>query len=161
MNTRVQVEHPVTELVTGIDLVREQILVATGRKLGFGQEDVTFEGHAIEVRINAEDPVTLSPMPGRVTAYHAPGGPGVRVDSALYAGYTVPPFYDSLIAKLIVHDTDRAAAIRRLERCLGECVIDGMPSSIPLLRDLFREPDVRAGTFDTGWLGRYIQKREP
>ena len=143
MNTRLQVEHPVTELVTGIDLVREQIRIAAGEPLGFTQADIRFNGHAIECRINAEDPRTLLPSPGKVHAYHAPGGPGVRIDSALYAGYTVPPYYDSLIAKLIVHDVDRAACIRRLERCLGECVIDGIPSSIPLLRAIFATDDVR------------------
>ena len=134
MNTRLQVEHPVTELITGIDLVREQIKIAAGHQLSFTQKDVRFQGHAIEVRINAEDPRTLLPTPGKVVAFHAPGGPGVRMDSALYAGYTVPPYYDSLIAKLIVHDVDRATCIRRLERCLGEVVIDGIPSSVPLLR---------------------------
>ena len=156
MNTRLQVEHPVTELVTGIDLVREQIRIASGRKLGFAQADVAFAGHAIEVRINAEDPRTLLPSPGKVTAFHAPGGPGVRMDSALYAGYTVPPFYDSLIAKLIVHDTDRDACIRRLERCLAETVIDGIPCSVPLLQAIFATEDVRRGAFDTSWLGRFL-----
>ena len=156
MNTRLQVEHPVTELVTGIDLVREQIRLAAGEPLAFSQADVEFSGHAIEVRINAEDPRTLLPTPGRVNAFHAPGGPGVRMDSALYAGYTVPPFYDSLIAKLIVHDVDRRAAIRRLERCLEEVVIDGIPSTVPLLRAIFATDDVREGDFDTGWLGRFL-----
>jgi acetyl-CoA carboxylase biotin carboxylase subunit len=156
MNTRLQVEHPVTELITGIDLVREQIKIAAGNRLGFGQADVAFAGHAIEVRINAEDPRTLMPSPGKVTAFHAPGGPGVRMDSALYAGCTVPPFYDSLIAKLIVHDTDREACIRRLERCLAETVIDGIPSSVPLLQAIFATDDVRRGKFDTSWLGRFL-----
>lgn len=156
MNTRLQVEHPVTELITGIDLVREQIGLAAGRKLGFAQKDVVFNGHAIEVRINAEDPRTLMPQPGKVTAFHAPGGPGVRMDSALYAGYTVPPFYDSLIAKLIVHDTDRDACIRRLERCMAETVIDGIPCSVPLLQAIFATDDVRRGEFDTNWLGRFL-----
>ena len=156
MNTRLQVEHPVTELITGIDLVREQIKIAAGEPLGFGQRDVRFSGHAIEVRINAEDPRTLLPTPGKVRAFHAPGGPGVRMDSALYAGYTVPPYYDSLIGKLIVHDTDRRAAIRRLERCLEEVVIDGIPSSVPLLRAIFATDDVRESEFDTGWLGRFL-----
>lgn len=156
MNTRLQVEHPVTELITGIDLVREQIGLAAGRKLGFAQKDVVFSGHAIEVRINAEDPRTLMPQPGKVTAFHAPGGPGVRMDSALYAGYTVPPFYDSLIAKLIVHDTDREACIRRLERCMAETVIDGIPCSVPLLQAIFATDDVRRGEFDTNWLGRFL-----
>jgi acetyl-CoA carboxylase biotin carboxylase subunit len=156
MNTRLQVEHPVTELVTGIDLVREQIMIAAGHKLSFTQKDVRLQGHAIEVRINAEDPRTLLPTPGKVVAFHAPGGPGVRMDSALYAGYTVPPFYDSLIAKLIVHDVDRPTCIRRLERCLGEVVIDGIPSTVPLLGAIFATDDVRQGEFDTGWLGRFL-----
>ena len=156
MNTRLQVEHPVTELITGIDLVREQIRLAAGEPLSFTQKDVRFTGHSIEVRINAEDPRTLLPTPGKVRAFHAPGGPGVRMDSALYAGYTVPPFYDSLIAKLIVHDVDRRAAIRRLERCLEEVVIDGIPSSVPLLRAIFATDDVRDSEFDTGWLGRFL-----
>jgi acetyl-CoA carboxylase biotin carboxylase subunit len=156
MNTRLQVEHPVTELVTGIDLVREQIRLAAGEPLSFTQEDVRFTGHAIEVRINAEDPRTLLPTPGKVRAFHAPGGPGVRMDSALYAGYTVPPFYDSLVAKLIVHDVDRRAAIRRLERCLEEVVIDGISSSVPLLRAILATDDVRDSQFDTGWLGRFL-----
>jgi acetyl-CoA carboxylase biotin carboxylase subunit len=156
MNTRLQVEHPVTELITGIDLVREQIRIAAGHELSFTQEEVRFTGHAIECRINAEDPRTLMPSPGKVTTYHPPGGPGVRMDSALYAGYTVPPHYDSLIAKLIVHDVDREACIRRLDRCLAEVVIDGIPSSVPLLRAIFATDEVRQGEFDTGWLGRFL-----
>jgi acetyl-CoA carboxylase, biotin carboxylase subunit len=159
MNTRLQVEHPVTELITGLDLVREQIRIAAGGSLGLTQADVRFEGHAIECRINAEDPRSLLPSPGKVTAYHPPGGPGVRIDSALYAGYTVPPHYDSLIAKLIVHDVDRAACIRRLERSLDEFVIDGIPSSIPLLRAIFEAEDVREGEVDTNWLGRFLAAR--
>ncbi|MDF1587140.1 acetyl-CoA carboxylase biotin carboxylase subunit [Marinimicrococcus flavescens] len=158
MNTRLQVEHPVTEAITGVDLVREQIRAAAGEKLGFTQKDVRFEGHAIECRINAEDPRTMVPSPGKVQAFHAPGGPGVRMDSALYAGYTVPPFYDSLIGKLIVHDVDRAAAIRRLDRAIAECVIDGIPTGLPLLRALFAEDDIRASRFDTGWLGRFLER---
>ena len=160
MNTRLPVEHPVTELVTGIDLVREQIRIAAGGRLDLRQEDVRFTGHAIECRVNAEDPRTLVPSPGTVTTYHPPGGPGVRVDSALYAGYTVPPYYDSLIAKLIVHDVDRAACIRRLERSLAEYVIDGIPSSIPLLRAILATDDLRSGAFDTGWLGRFLAARD-
>lgn len=156
MNTRLQVEHPVTEMITGRDLIRDQIRVAGGAELGFEQKDVTFKGHAIECRINAEDPWTLIPAPGRVTAFHAPGGPGVRVDSALYDGYVVPPYYDSLIAKLIVHDTDRAAAMRRLDRSLAETVIDGISTSIPLLRALCETDDVRQSSYDTGWLGRFL-----
>ncbi len=156
MNTRVQVEHPVTEMVTGIDLLRTQIRVAAGEKLGFGQDAVRLTGHAIECRVTAEDPRTLTPRAGKVTAYHPPGGPGVRVDSALYAGYTVPPHYDSLIAKLIVHDVDRASAMRRADRALGECVIDGVPTNIPLLRALMTSDVVERAEFDTNWLGRFL-----
>jgi acetyl-CoA carboxylase, biotin carboxylase subunit len=159
MNTRIQVEHPVTEMVTGIDLVREQIRVAMGHPLSVTQDQVRIQGHSIECRINAEDPETLIPQPGRITAYHPPGGPGVRVDSAIYRGYTVPPHYDSLIAKLIVHDQDRVRCIARLERSLAEFVIDGIPSSIPLLRAILAEPDFRESRFDTGWLERYLAAR--
>jgi acetyl-CoA carboxylase biotin carboxylase subunit len=156
MNTRVQVEHPVTEMVTGIDLVREQIRVAAGEPLGYGQEAIGFTGHAVECRITAEDPRTLTPRAGRVTAYHPPGGPGVRVDSALYAGYTVPPHYDSLIAKLIVHDRDRPSALRRADRALGECVVDGVPTNVTLLRALMTAEAVERAEFDTNWLGRFL-----
>ena len=158
MNTRIQVEHPVTEMVTGIDLVREQLTVAMGHPLSFTQKQVRLEGHAIECRINAEDPQTLLPQPGRIVAYHPPGGPGVRVDSAIYSGYTVPPFYDSLIAKLIVHDKDRERCIARLERSLAEFVIDGIPSSIPLLRRVLAEPEFRANRYDTSWLERFLAR---
>ena len=157
MNTRLQVEHPVTELVTGIDIVREQIHIAAGAPLSVQQKDIVVRGHAIECRINAEDPRTLMPSPGRVTSFHAPGGPGVRVDSALYASYTVPPYYDSLIAKLIVHDDDREACIRRLERSLAECVIDGISTTVPLVRALLAEDDIHTARFDTGWLGRFLE----
>ncbi|MFO1069817.1 MAG: acetyl-CoA carboxylase biotin carboxylase subunit [Geminicoccaceae bacterium] len=160
MNTRLQVEHPVTELVTGIDLVREQIRVAAGEVLGFGQDAVRFTGHAIECRINAEDPKTLTPRAGKVTAYHAAGGPGVRVDSALYAGYTVPPHYDSLIAKLIIHDVDRDACMRRAHRALGEFVIDGVPSNLTLLRALMEADEVAHCEYDTNWLGTFLQRWE-
>ncbi len=159
MNTRIQVEHPVTEMVTGIDLVREQIRVAMGLPLSVTQEQIRIEGHAIECRINAEDPRTLLPQPGKITAWHPPGGPGVRVDSAIYSGYTVPPYYDSLIAKLIVHDQDRERCLARLERSLAEFVIDGIPSSIPLLRAILAEPDFRDSRFDTGWLERYLARQ--
>lgn len=157
MNTRLQVEHPVTELVTGVDIVREQIRIAAGERLALRQEQIRIQGHAIEVRVTAEDPKTLTPAPGRVSAYHPPGGPGVRVDSALYAGYAVPPHYDSLIAKLIVHDVDRPTAIRRLERALAEYVIDGMATNLPLLRALFATEEVREGRYDTRWLGQFLQ----
>jgi acetyl-CoA carboxylase biotin carboxylase subunit len=156
MNTRLQVEHPVTEMVTGIDLVREQIRVASGEPLGYDQDAVRFTGHAVECRITAEDPATLTPRAGQVTAYHAPGGPGVRVDSALYAGYVVPPYYDSLIAKLIVHDVDREACLRRCERALAETVIDGLPTNIPLLRRLLETEEVERSAFDTNWLSRFL-----
>ncbi len=157
MNTRLQVEHPVTELVTGIDIVREQIHIAAGAPLSVQQKDIVVRGHAIECRINAEDPRTLMPSPGRVTSFHAPGGPGVRVDSALYASYTVPPYYDSLIAKLIVHDDDREACLRRLERSLAECVIDGISTTVPLVRALLAEDDIHTARFDTAWLGRFLE----
>ena len=157
MNTRIQVEHPVTELVTGIDLIREQIRVAAGQELSLRQDRLRFRGHAIECRINAEDVRTLMPAPGKVTTFHPPGGPGVRVDSAIYSGYTVPPHYDSLIAKLIVHDLDRERCLARLQRSLGEFVIDGIPSSIPLQSAILRTGDMREGRYDTGWLGRFLE----
>ena len=158
MNTRLQVEHPVTEAVTGIDLVRTQIRIAAGEPLDLAQADVRFDGHAIEVRINAEDPVSLLPRPGRVEAYHAPSGPGVRVDSALYAGAVVPPHYDSLIGKLIVHDSDRASCLMRLRRALGEYVIAGPPSSIPLLSAIIEEPGFQRGAYHTGWLAEFLER---
>ena len=157
MNTRIQVEHPVTEAVTGIDLVAWQIRIAAGQRLTVGERDVEPRGHAIEMRVTAEDADRdFAPGVGTVDQYVAPGGPGVRMDSHLYAGYTVPPYYDSLIAKLIVHDVDRRAAIRRLDRCLEETVIDGIPSTVPLLRAIFATDDVREAEFDTGWLGRFL-----
>jgi acetyl-CoA carboxylase, biotin carboxylase subunit len=156
MNTRLQVEHPVTEMITGIDLVRTQIEIAAGRPLTLEQRDVAFHGHSIECRINAEDPKTLMPRPGRVEAYHPPGGPGVRVDSALYAGAVVPPHYDSLIAKLIVHDQDRAACVRRLKRALREYVIAGLPTNIPLLQAVVEDPAFIAGRYHTGWLEGFL-----
>jgi acetyl-CoA carboxylase biotin carboxylase subunit len=160
MNTRLQVEHPVTELITGIDLVKEQIRVAAGEPLLFRQEDVRFTGHAIECRINAEHPETFTPSPGRVTEYHTPGGPGVRVDSAVFAGYQVPPHYDSLIAKLIVHAPTRAEAIARARRALHEYAIIGVHSTIPLHEKLLQQPDVQAGTYDIRWLENFIQAGE-
>ncbi len=138
MNTRLQVEHPVTEAVTGIDIVREQIRIAAGLPLSFTQDDVVFEGHAIECRINAENPRTFTPSPGLVTDFHAPGGLGVRLDSALYTGYVIPPYYDSLAGKLIVHGRDRAECIARLKRSLGEMVVAGVETTIPLFQDLLR-----------------------
>jgi acetyl-CoA carboxylase biotin carboxylase subunit len=157
MNTRLQVEHPVTEMTTGIDLVRAQIEIAAGQPLNLTQRDVSFDGHAIECRINAEDPKSLLPTPGRVQAYHAPGGPGVRVDSALYAGAGVPPHYDSLIAKLIVHDRSRADCIRRLSRALGEYVIAGLPTGIPLLQAIVKDPAFVAGDYHIDWLAGFLR----
>ena len=160
MNTRLQVEHPVSEMITGIDLVREQIRVATGATLNVSQQDVKFTGHAIECRINAEDPNTFMPSPGRVTDYHAPGGLGVRVDSALYAGYRVPPHYDSLIAKLIVHGTSRNECLMRLRRALEEFVIGGIETSIPLHRRLIAAQDFINGDYDIRWLERFVESTE-
>jgi len=156
MNTRLQVEHPVTEAITGIDLVREQIRIAAGLPLSFAQSDVTIEGHSIECRINAENPKTFTPSPGLVTDFHAPGGLGVRLDSALYAGYSIPPYYDSLIGKLIVHGRDRPEAIARMQRCLGEMVVGGIETTIPLFQDLLANPDIRAGDYDIHWLERWM-----
>jgi acetyl-CoA carboxylase biotin carboxylase subunit len=158
MNTRLQVEHPVTEAITGIDLVREQIRIAAGEPLSFTQADVTFEGHAIECRINAENPKTFAPSPGRVTDFHAPGGLGVRLDSALYAGWSIPPYYDSLIGKLIVHGRDRAEAIARMNRSLGEMVVGGVETTIPLFQELLAEPDIRSGAYDIHWLERWMAR---
>jgi acetyl-CoA carboxylase biotin carboxylase subunit len=145
MNTRIQVEHPVTEMITGIDIVREQIRIATGEALGYRQNTVRFTGHAIECRINAEDPEHFVPCPGRVTAWIAPGGPGVRVDSHLMVGYVVPPHYDSLIAKIIVHANDRAAAIARMHRALSETVVEGVKTTIPYHLKLLADPAFVAG----------------
>jgi acetyl-CoA carboxylase biotin carboxylase subunit len=157
MNTRLQVEHPVTEAITGIDLVREQIRIAAGLPLSFTQEDVVFEGHAIECRINAENPRTFVPSPGKVTDFHAPGGLGVRLDSGLYAGYSIPPYYDSLVGKLIVHGRDRAECIARTQRCLGEMVVSGIETTIPLFQDLLQNEDIRNGDYDIHWLERWIK----
>jgi acetyl-CoA carboxylase biotin carboxylase subunit len=156
MNTRLQVEHPVTEAVTGIDLVKEQISVANGRPLALSQSDIRFNGHAIECRINAEDPRSLLPTPGAVQTYHPPGGPGVRVDSALYAGAIVPPFYDSLIAKLVVHDHDRAACLARAKRALAEYVIAGLPTNLPLLQAVLEQEAFATGAYHTGWLTEFL-----
>jgi acetyl-CoA carboxylase, biotin carboxylase subunit len=152
MNTRLQVEHPVSEMITGIDLVREQIRVATGSALSLRQSDIVFTGHSIECRINAENPETFLPSPGKVTDYHAPGGLGVRVDSALYAGYRVPPYYDSLVAKLIVHGANRNECLMRLRRALEEFVIGGIDTTIPLHRRLIAAPAFLNGDYDIRWL---------
>jgi len=157
MNTRLQVEHPVTEAITGIDLVREQIRIAAGLPLSFTQEDVVFEGHAIECRINAENARTFTPSPGKITDFHAPGGLGVRLDSALYAGYSIPPYYDSLIGKLIVHGRDRAECIARTQRCLGEMVVNGVETTIPLFQDLLQQEDIRNGDYNIHWLEKWIK----
>ncbi|MFZ4109499.1 MAG: acetyl-CoA carboxylase biotin carboxylase subunit [Polymorphobacter sp.] len=159
MNTRLQVEHPVTEAVTGIDLVREQIRVAAGLPLSVTQDQIRFEGHAIECRINAEDPVTFAPSPGRVTDFHAPGGLHVRVDSALYDGYRIPPYYDSLIAKLIVYGANRNDALMRLRRALEEFVIHGPKTTIPLQQAIIEDPDFSDGNYTIKWLERWLASR--
>lgn len=158
MNTRIQVEHPITEMVTGVDLVQEQIKVAAGLPLSFKQKDIQFNGHSIECRINAEDPVTFAPSPGKVTGYHAPGGYGIRVDSHLYQGYSVPPHYDSMVAKLIAHGKTREECMRRLERALDEYVIAGIKTLIPLHQKLVRDPDVMSGHYDIHWLEKNLAK---
>jgi acetyl-CoA carboxylase biotin carboxylase subunit len=157
MNTRIQVEHPVSEMISGIDLVQEQIRIAAGEPLGYDQSAIKLTGHAIECRINAENPMTFMPSPGQITAYHAPGGFGVRVDSALYAGYRVPPQYDSLVAKLIVHGRDRADCVMRLRRALSEYAIGGIETNIPLHLKLLEEPDFLTGRYDIHWLERFVK----
>jgi len=159
MNTRLQVEHPISEMVCDMDLVREQLRVATGAPLGYDQDAVAIHGHAIECRINAEHPKTFLPSPGRITEYHAPGGLGVRVDSAIYSGYSVPPYYDSLIAKLIVHGATRNECLMRLRRALEEFVIGGVETTIPLHQDLIAEPDFLNGDYDIHWLEKWISHR--
>ncbi|HWB51893.1 MAG TPA: acetyl-CoA carboxylase biotin carboxylase subunit [Stellaceae bacterium] len=156
MNTRLQVEHPISEMITGIDLVREQIRIAAGAPLGYRQADIRPRGHAVECRINAENPDDFRPSPGRVSEYHAPGGPGIRIDSALYQGYTVPPYYDSLVAKLIAFGDDRAECLMRLRRALEEYVIGGIETTIPLHQRLLDAPDFRRGAYDIGWLERWL-----
>lgn len=159
MNTRLQVEHPVTEAITGIDLVREQIRIAAGAPLSFDQEDIRFSGHAIECRINAEHPTTFIPSPGRVGDFHAPGGLGVRVDSALYAGYRIPPNYDSLIAKLVVHGSTRNDCLMRLSRALGEFVIDGIDVNIPLHAELIQQQNFIDGDYHIHWLEEFLGRQ--
>ena len=160
MNTRLQVEHPVTEAVTGIDLVNEQIRVAASGTLSLRQEDVRIEGHAIECRINAEDPLTFRPSPGRITYYHPPGGLGVRVDSGVYAGYSIPPYYDSLIGKLIVSGKSRNECLMRLRRALSEYVIDGVRTTIPLFQELLKTSDIVNGSYDIHWLEDYLSQHK-
>ena len=157
MNTRLQVEHPVTEAIFGVDLVREQIRVAEGLPMSFGQDDLTINGHAIEVRINAEKLPEFAPRPGKITQFHAPGGLGVRMDSALYDGYSFPPYYDSLIAKLIVHGQDRASALSRLHRALGELIVDGVDTTVPLFHALLAEDDIHSGNYNIHWLEKWLQ----
>jgi acetyl-CoA carboxylase biotin carboxylase subunit len=155
MNTRLQVEHPVTELITGVDLVREQLRVAAGEKLSIRQEDIKIQGHAIECRINAEDPKTLMPSPGLITLYHAPGGPGVRIDSHIYSGYKVPPYYDSMIGKLVTHGANREAAIARMKNALTEIVIEGIKTNVPLHQEIFQHAAFQQGGTDI----HYLEKR--
>jgi acetyl-CoA carboxylase biotin carboxylase subunit len=157
MNTRLQVEHPITEAITGIDLVREQIRIAAGLPLSFTQDDIVFEGHSIECRINAESPRSFTPSPGLVTDFHAPGGLGVRLDSAIYAGYVIPPYYDSLVGKLIVQGRDRPECIARMRRCLGEMVVGGIETTIPLFQDLLAQPDIQSGDYNIHWLEQWIK----
>ena len=157
MNTRIQVEHPVTEMITGIDLVNEQIKVAAGSPISVKQDELPIEGHAIECRINAEHPSTFRPSPGQITYFHPPGGLGVRVDSAVYQGYTIPPYYDSLVGKLIVHGRTRNECLMRLRRSLDEFVVDGVDTTLPLFRTLVRNPDVQNGTYDIHWLETFLK----
>ena len=152
MNTRLQVEHPITEAITGVDLVREQIQIAAGKQLSFRQEDVTFTGHAIECRINAEHPETFMPTPGKVTAFHAAGGPGIRVDSCLYSGYSVPPYYDSLIAKLVVYGDDRAHCLARLKRAIEEFIVEPIPTTLALHARLVESDAIIDGSYNIRWL---------
>ena len=156
MNTRLQVEHPVTEMITDVDLVQEQIRIAAGARLSFSQKDVVFHGHAIECRINAENPETFSPSPGLIQEFHAPGGLGVRLDSAAYSGYRVPPHYDSLVGKLIVHAPTRQEALARLRRALDETVVSGIETTLPLHRRLASCPDILAGDYDIHWLEKFL-----
>ncbi|SFE30794.1 acetyl-CoA carboxylase, biotin carboxylase subunit [Sulfitobacter brevis] len=157
MNTRLQVEHPVTEGIFGVDLVREQIRVASGMEMSFVQDDLKINGHAIEVRINAEKLPNFAPCPGRITQYHAPGGLGVRMDSALYDGYRIPPYYDSLIGKLIVHGRDRPEALARLGRALGELIVDGVDTTVPLFHALLAEPEIQSGDYNIHWLEHWLE----
>jgi acetyl-CoA carboxylase biotin carboxylase subunit len=160
MNTRLQVEHPVTEAITGLDLVREQIRIAEGKPLSVTQDELEFQGHAIECRINAEDPFNFAPSPGLVTYYHAAGGMHVRVDSGLYAGYKIPPYYDSMIAKVIVYGRTREGCIMRLRRALEEMVVEGVKTNIPLHQELLRQDDVLNGDYSIKWLEKWLEERE-
>jgi acetyl-CoA carboxylase biotin carboxylase subunit len=161
MNTRLQVEHPVTEAITGIDIVREQIRIAAGGAIGFDQKDVVISGNAIECRINAENAFTFQPSPGTITQFHAPGGLGVRFDSAIYSGYRIPPYYDSLAGKLIVHGKNRNECLMRLRRALDELVVGGIETTIPLFQHLVREPDIINGDYHIHWLEKYLANKKP
>ncbi len=160
MNTRVQVEHPVTELVTGVDLVKEQLHIAAGEPLTFSQKDIVIQGHAIECRINAEDPCTLLPSPGTIRHFFPPGGPGVRVDTFAHDGYEISPYYDSLIAKLMTHGRTRAEAIARMRRCLEVMVVEGIRTNIPLHRKIMDDADFLAGRVDTGFMERFLPAKK-
>lgn len=157
MNTRLQVEHPVTEAIFGVDLVQEQLRVASGESMSFTQDDIAIRGHAIEVRINAEQLPNFTPSPGKVTTFHAPGGLGVRMDSALYDGYSIPPYYDSLVGKLIVHSPTRTEALARLKRALGEFIVDGIRTTTPLFHALLEEPDILSGDYNIHWLEKWLE----
>jgi acetyl-CoA carboxylase, biotin carboxylase subunit len=161
VNTRIQVEHPVTEWVTGIDIVKEQIRIAAGERLSFKQSEVTFTGHAIECRVNAEDPITFVPSPGTIHAFSIPGGPGVRVDTAAHAECTIPPNYDSMIAKIIVHGRDRQEAIARMKRTLEMSVVEGIRTSIPLHLKVLNDPDFVAGRLSTHFMERFLPVKKP
>ena len=158
MNTRVQVEHPITEMITGVDIVRDQLRVSSGATLGYTQDDIVFSGHAIECRINAENPQTFIPCPGRIGAWHTPGGLEVRVDSGMYAGCKVPPCYDSMVAKLIVHGRTRNGALMRLRRALEEFVIEGISTTIPLHQHIIADPEFLDGQYNIHWLEKFIEQ---
>ena len=160
MNPRLQVEHPVTEMTTGIDIVREQIRVASGAQLGYSQKDIHIEGHAIECRINAEDPETFIPSPGKIDWWHMPGGLGVRVDSEMYTGYAIPPYYDSMIAKLIIFGKSRNGCLMRLNRALDEFVIEGVKTTLPLHREIVSTPDFIDGNYSIHWLENYLKQQD-
>jgi len=160
MNTRIQVEHPVTEMITGIDLIAEQIRVAAGEELSIKTERIRFRGHAIEIRINAEDPRTFMPSPGKITQFHAPGGLGVRFDSAIYQGYAIPPHYDSMVGKLIVHGRNREECIRRLRRAITETVIDGIKTTLPLHLWILEQPEFLSGDYTIQWLEKKLAERD-
>jgi acetyl-CoA carboxylase biotin carboxylase subunit len=159
MNTRIQVEHPVTEMITGIDLIAEQIRVAAGEPLSVRTDKFRFRGHAMEIRINAEDPETFTPSPGTITQFHAPGGLGVRFDSAIYAGYSIPPYYDSMIGKLIVHGRNREECVRRMRRAIRETVVEGVKTTLPLHDWILQEPEFLSGDYSIKWLEEQLDKR--